>query len=213
MVTYLIKDFLYYKIGRTVSLENRLDGIYSHNISAQIISFIDGDIEKKLHRKFKNKRIKNEWFQLNDSDVGYILNEFGNPQSEDIKYKQYIIESGLYAGRHLISMKTKEEIEWLRLANGGNRFFEHWAKYYLRYINIIEMPVIENSPISKIMNFDNLNDYEEIILLKQLLNKHTILSIQGYADKYKITYNGTKVRIKSGKLNNVIINGATFIID
>ena len=80
-VVYLlkIKDKKQYKIGVTTNLNKRLDQIspkmpFEIKVEHQIEHGDIYGLEEKLHDKFKDKRIKGEWFKLDDDDVSYIKN-------------------------------------------------------------------------------------------------------------------------------------------
>lgn len=208
MNTYLFKDYNYYKIGKSKNVENRFRELEKYNPTLSVVSFVDKDIENYLHRKFKDKRVKNEWFCLNDNEEQDVLREFGNPNINDIPYKDYVIDSGMYEGRFLISMRSDSEIAWLR-SNINNRAFYYWQKYYLRFCNIIDI----HNYISTPLTYSNLNFEEEKIVLIDLLKKHPLVTIQEYSNMNNITYNGTKSRIKSGKINTVYIGKTAYIMD
>jgi len=75
---YLIKaDNGVYKIGVATNVKNRLDRLdIVLPYALETIHTIQTDdmysLELKLHRKFKSKRIKGEWFNLQLRDVEYI---------------------------------------------------------------------------------------------------------------------------------------------
>ncbi len=72
--TYLLFDKIsrLYKIGRSIEPGNRISRIQSPG-KLELITVINQNVEKSLHRKFKDKRIHGEWFKLSDSDVKYII--------------------------------------------------------------------------------------------------------------------------------------------
>lgn len=73
-ITYLIyhKILKRYKIGRTFDIKERIKNFNLWKDEVNIIHIINYDIENKLHRKFKEKRLQWEWFDLNNEDVEYI---------------------------------------------------------------------------------------------------------------------------------------------
>lgn len=78
-VVYLlkIKDKKQYKIGVSKNFERRYNEIspkmpFELKTINLIESFNIFDLEKKLHNKFSDKRIKGEWFELSKKDVEYI---------------------------------------------------------------------------------------------------------------------------------------------
>lgn len=72
MYTYLIKSQDLYKIGKAVNWEERKNMYNTHNPYWELVYLIAGDVENALHVKFKNSRVKGEWFKLNDVDVEEI---------------------------------------------------------------------------------------------------------------------------------------------
>jgi hypothetical protein len=75
--TYLIYEVSskLYKIGKSVNPENRMKSIQTSG-ETKLIHVINRDIENKLHRRFKDKRVHNEWFELSDKDVCCIKKMF-----------------------------------------------------------------------------------------------------------------------------------------
>lgn len=63
-----------YKIGKTTNFDNRIKTLKSNtgNDNDNVIMpicLINGDFESKLHKVFKDKNIKGEWFRLSDDDI------------------------------------------------------------------------------------------------------------------------------------------------
>ena len=78
-IVYLLKieNKPQYKIGVTNNLNRRLKQISPKMpFELKVIHTIKDNqiykLEEKLHNKFKDKKIKGEWFKLNDNDVNYI---------------------------------------------------------------------------------------------------------------------------------------------
>lgn len=74
---YIIKSRNLYKIGKTNSLEQRLEAIRSTNPhDVELVHSAKFDkaipIEKALHKFFKTKRVSREWFALSNEDVSKI---------------------------------------------------------------------------------------------------------------------------------------------
>ena len=75
--TYILTDKSgKYKIGRTSDLKKRFSTFCVSNPTIKIIAIIIGDAEEELHRRFRNKQVKGEWFDLSDFDIKYILNKY-----------------------------------------------------------------------------------------------------------------------------------------
>jgi len=62
--TYIIKSGKYYKIGKTKNIKRRINSYNTTNPDFKIIRLIDAGVEKILHRLFKDKRHRHEWFLL-----------------------------------------------------------------------------------------------------------------------------------------------------
>lgn len=66
-----------YKIGKTKSLGDRIKQLQTGNDTKLVISrFINDEnpeIEKYLHEYFKERRILNEWFNVNIEEIDYII--------------------------------------------------------------------------------------------------------------------------------------------
>lgn len=64
-----------YKIGRSIDPNYREKTLLPQAPKVRkifISPIADKKIEKELHRKFKSKRIRGEWFELDESDINYI---------------------------------------------------------------------------------------------------------------------------------------------
>ncbi len=79
MYTYIIESQGVYKIGKAINVENRLSGYRTHNPFFKHIVTYEGDYEELLHKKFKDKNVRLEWFKLDEGDLSEIdkaVNEF-----------------------------------------------------------------------------------------------------------------------------------------
>lgn len=72
--TYLMNDENtgFYKIGKSKNPKYRESTLQSEKPTINLIHVIKQDIERELHNKFSDKRIRGEWFRLNDEDVSLI---------------------------------------------------------------------------------------------------------------------------------------------
>lgn len=74
---YIIKSNLYYKIGKAKDIKQRYKDIEITNPDIELIYSKEFEnyhkIEKDLHKKFKEKHYKGEWFKLNSEDINLIL--------------------------------------------------------------------------------------------------------------------------------------------
>ena len=72
-----IKDKNKYKIGLTSNLKQRISSLSNQNpFEIKLITAIENNdiykLESELHKKFADKNIKGEWFELSQKDVDYI---------------------------------------------------------------------------------------------------------------------------------------------
>lgn len=76
--TYIMKDNSsnLYKIGRSrnpIFREKTLLGQIPNIILEFLVPF---NIENRIHREIKNKRIRGEWFNLNNNELNFLLNKY-----------------------------------------------------------------------------------------------------------------------------------------
>lgn len=72
--TYVIFDGFKYKIGKSVNPKKRISEL-TKNSSAyelKVVTIFPYDIERDLHRFFKDQRDKGEWFSLNKTNINFI---------------------------------------------------------------------------------------------------------------------------------------------
>jgi len=76
--TYLIKNKRngLYKIGRSKNPLKREKTLQSEEPDILMIKVWDGNIERDLHIKYKDYRIRGEWFKLSKSQVKYICTNY-----------------------------------------------------------------------------------------------------------------------------------------
>lgn len=77
---YIIKSSEFFKIGRTTNLGHRVYVLRRMNPHpVDVIKFFEcslrdaNHLEKRLHRRFAEKRMHGEWFKLNDFDITELL--------------------------------------------------------------------------------------------------------------------------------------------
>ena len=77
--TYLMKDENtgYTKIGKSINPRIREKTLQSEKPTISLFAICDHNIEKFLHKKFEDKRIRGEWFNLSDDNILDIINEYG----------------------------------------------------------------------------------------------------------------------------------------
>lgn len=66
-----------YKIGQTMQLQNRVTWLgiqlpYETEVVATIVANDPRSFEAALHRRFEDKRLRGEWFELDDGDLRFI---------------------------------------------------------------------------------------------------------------------------------------------
>lgn len=76
--TYLIYNVNtnMYKIGRSNDPSRREATLQSEEPQLKLISTCEENIEKFLHKKYKSKRVRGEWFILTQQDVDEIIEIF-----------------------------------------------------------------------------------------------------------------------------------------
>lgn len=79
--TYIIRDYAanIYKIGKSVDVCERLKTIYCCNPHVSLYAYLNENIEAKLHKEYKHKRISGdcEWFRLSQEDLDSIVSKYG----------------------------------------------------------------------------------------------------------------------------------------
>ena len=76
--TYLMLDNNngYIKIGRSINPKKRETTLQSEKPDITLLKICDCNIETKLHKMFKDKRVRGEWFSLSKEDISYIVDPF-----------------------------------------------------------------------------------------------------------------------------------------
>lgn len=79
---YLIESGGLIKIGYTTNFDKRIKSYETHTTNLKILCVSEREdafeIEKKLHNKYKENRIKGEWFNLAINELYDILNYINN---------------------------------------------------------------------------------------------------------------------------------------
>ena len=72
--TYLIKEnnTSFYKIGKSTNPTLREKTLQRQMPNIHIVKIWDKDIEKTLHKKYKQQRVRGEWFKLTKVQVRHI---------------------------------------------------------------------------------------------------------------------------------------------
>lgn len=76
--TYLMNDSNtgYTKIGKTVNPKSRERTLQSEKPTISLFAICDDLVETKLHKQYESKRIRGEWFKLEENDINDILNNY-----------------------------------------------------------------------------------------------------------------------------------------
>ena len=76
--TYLIKNRRngFYKIGKSRNPKHREKTLQSEEPDILMVKTWDKDIERVLHKKYNNYRIRGEWFELSKTQVQFICTKF-----------------------------------------------------------------------------------------------------------------------------------------
>jgi hypothetical protein len=75
--TYLMLDSKgYVKIGKSINPYFREKTLQSENITISLFAVCDKNIESLLHKKYKDKRVRGEWFVLSNDEILDIINEY-----------------------------------------------------------------------------------------------------------------------------------------
>lgn len=66
----------YYKIGKSKKPRFREKTLQSEKPTIEMLFVINKNIEKELHRRYSDKRVRGEWFRLEDKDVEYLRKKY-----------------------------------------------------------------------------------------------------------------------------------------
>lgn len=83
--TYLmINSDGHVKIGKSSTPEKREKTLQSQQPCINLYAVGTLNVEKELHEKFKDKRIRGEWFDLNLDEIKSIIEEYGFIEIKDV---------------------------------------------------------------------------------------------------------------------------------
>jgi hypothetical protein len=99
MFTYFIQGTPHgpVKIGRTEDVSDRISTLQTgHHDTLRLLLVLDGDREAELHKRFRNDRIRGEWFRWSEavetfvsenapwkSDVWHMVNVYCTPDQRE----------------------------------------------------------------------------------------------------------------------------------
>lgn len=132
---YMIRTFNsnYIKIGKTRNITNRLKTLYTNIGDIYLLSYIYcvdySNIEIELHRKYKDKRIRGEWFDLSKEDIENISNEYSCVNVNNI-FNNTRIFDGILLSNVFDSISDDmfqicasiEQNKWIKNSDIQNRF-------------------------------------------------------------------------------------------
>ena len=76
--TYLMKDFNtgLTKIGKAIDPKHRERTLQSEKPTISLFAVCEDNIESELHKTYKDKRVRGEWFNLTGEDIDNIVNKY-----------------------------------------------------------------------------------------------------------------------------------------
>lgn len=150
MYTYIMYDERYYKIGRTANLENRISTMKTSNPFAQLLFYKEGDVEKELHETYKDKRVKGEWFNLDEGELLALGTTFV-PYVKSLKPPKGNKKKRIYKRRYELKdpQETKRKRSEFIVASNKERskktfeellsFVDNWNFYSLGKITQVKL--------------------------------------------------------------------------
>lgn len=85
MYTYLATDGKKYKIGKSKNPIKRVSGMKTSNPDIILLGYVEQDLEKELHNKYKDKHIVREWYNLNELDLKQLFEFFEKYTPKEVK--------------------------------------------------------------------------------------------------------------------------------
>lgn len=66
----------YVKIGKSIDPEKREKTLQCEKPTIKLLHYFEGDHESELHRKYSKKRIRGEWFNINNTIINNIIKKY-----------------------------------------------------------------------------------------------------------------------------------------
>lgn len=89
--TYLVTDGSSVKIGKTRNIRSRIRSLQTaHPRPLRVLLVLDGDVEYMLHEKFKDSRLKGEWFEYSPALHAFLSEHTG--QGKTKPFYDWLIE-------------------------------------------------------------------------------------------------------------------------
>lgn len=73
-----------YKIGKSCDVDKRIKVLKLSNTNIKLVAYIDKDIEKEIHTKYKENCYGREWFLLSDKLLRTIIKKYGFKKSKQL---------------------------------------------------------------------------------------------------------------------------------
>ena len=76
--TYLMRDENtgYVKIGVSINPKLRERTLQSQKPTISLFATVKGNIERKLHKAYANKKVRGEWFDLTQEEINSMITEY-----------------------------------------------------------------------------------------------------------------------------------------
>lgn len=86
-MTYLMRDSNtgYTKIGKSINPSHRERTLQSEKPTIKMYKVTARDVERELHEKYGQKRVRGEWFNLSDGDIRDIVRNYGFKEYKECK--------------------------------------------------------------------------------------------------------------------------------
>lgn len=65
------------KIGKSINPEKRERTLQAQNPVIKLLATTERDIEKELHAKFQNLRVRGEWFKIPEEQINEVVSTYG----------------------------------------------------------------------------------------------------------------------------------------
>lgn len=175
MYTYILKSHDLYKIGKAINVEKRIKEFSTGNPSIELIKTIDGNCESYLHRKYKDKRVVGEWFQLTVEDIDEISNssyelkavvtrDQDNSRDKNVLQVKKILAAAMSI--QLLSVDdylkfTRSGCTAIELYYNDELFASHDAKYGKMMIVKVKEPITQQEIDELYEDKEDVYSYEE----------------------------------------------------
>lgn len=230
-ITYLIKDTInnQYKIGRSVNPYNRYKQLRTANPYILLIGTTNTP-EKELHKKYNKYRISGEWFDLPNTMVNQVINEFKEynhiskirkvkdiSQIPDTIKEWYSLTNSIFELRTLYLILTQAYENNKQTINGEIQIHlidiissRNYQKYYdaleqLKTSNIIEYERLSQDALFSIKIIDEKKELLETIVNLFNTNIRLLLDKSMNSNRTKNTMTIDEIKLSNDcSFNDVI---------